>query len=63
MCGRIRSHTGREFMRHILNTAGIVRFLEARYDMVRLGIGLYGIDPSEQVQQQLKPVAAFRSVV
>ena len=32
-------------LRHICNSAGIERFPEAQYDMVRLGIGLYGIDP------------------
>lgn len=31
---------------HILNTAGILRFPQAQNDMVRLGIGLYGIDPA-----------------
>ncbi|MDE6490825.1 MAG: alanine racemase, partial [Muribaculaceae bacterium] len=30
-------------MRHILNSAGIARFPEYQYDMVRLGIGLYGV--------------------
>lgn len=30
-------------MRHILNSAGIERFRDYQYDMVRLGIGLYGI--------------------
>ncbi|MFV0588998.1 bifunctional UDP-N-acetylmuramoyl-tripeptide:D-alanyl-D-alanine ligase/alanine racemase [Bacteroides reticulotermitis] len=32
-------------LRHICNTAGIERFPEAQFDMVRLGIGLYGISP------------------
>ena len=32
-------------LRHILNTAGIERFPEYQYDMVRLGIGAYGISP------------------
>lgn len=32
-------------LRHISNSAGILRFPEARFDMVRLGIGLYGINP------------------
>lgn len=32
-------------MRHILNTAGILRYPEHQYDMVRLGIGLYGVAP------------------
>ena len=32
-------------LRHICNTAGIERFPGAQFDMVRLGIGLYGINP------------------
>lgn len=31
--------------RHLLNTAGILRYPEYQYDMVRLGIGLYGVSP------------------
>ncbi len=34
---------GYKFLRHILNSAGIERFSEYQFDMVRLGIGLYGI--------------------
>ncbi len=30
---------------HILNTSGMLRFKEAQFDMVRLGIGMYGISP------------------
>ncbi len=33
-----------KILRHLCNSAGIVRFPEAHYDMVRLGLGLYGID-------------------
>ncbi len=51
-------------MRHVLNTSGIVRFPERQYDMVRIGIGLYGIrtlfDGSEDT---LKPVSALRSII
>ena len=51
-------------MRHALNTSGIVRFPEHQYDMVRIGIGLYGIrtlfDGSEDT---LKPVSALRSII
>lgn len=35
-----------KILRHICNTAGIERYPEAQFEMVRLGIGLYGIDPS-----------------
>lgn len=34
-----------KILRHICNTAGIERFPDAQFDMVRLGIGLYGISP------------------
>lgn len=34
-------------LRHILNTAGMERFPEARFDMCRLGIGLYGVGATE----------------
>ena len=34
-----------KILRHILNTAGIERFGGAQFDMVRLGLGLYGVDP------------------
>ena len=55
---------GHHIMRHVLNTCGIVRFPERQYDMVRIGIGLYGIrtlfDGSEDI---LKPVSALRSVI
>ena len=51
-------------MRHVLNTSGIVRFPERQYDMVRIGIGLYGIktlfDGSEDA---LMPVSALRSII
>ncbi len=41
---------------HILNTAGASRFAEAEHEMVRLGIGLYGVEPSGTVQDKLLPV-------
>ncbi|WP_287827617.1 bifunctional UDP-N-acetylmuramoyl-tripeptide:D-alanyl-D-alanine ligase/alanine racemase [Bacteroides sp.] len=37
-----------KIIRHICNSAGIERFPEAHYDMVRLGIGLYGVHPSNK---------------
>ena len=51
-------------MRHILNTTGIVRFPQYQFEMVRIGIGLYGIktmfDGSEDT---LMPVASLHSVI
>lgn len=45
-------------MRHVLNSAGIERFPEYQYDMVRLGIGIYGI--SALPGKVLAPVASFK---
>lgn len=44
-------------IKHILNSSGITRFTEAQLDMVRLGIGLYGISPEPDVQKELKQVS------
>lgn len=49
--------------RHLLNSAGIVRFPEFRLDMVRLGIGLYGIESSHIEPGQVMPVGTLRTVV
>lgn len=42
----LQSAFSHKIIRHICNSAGIERFPEAHYDMVRLGIGLYGVHPS-----------------
>ncbi|MEQ9441983.1 MAG: bifunctional UDP-N-acetylmuramoyl-tripeptide:D-alanyl-D-alanine ligase/alanine racemase [Cyclobacteriaceae bacterium] len=50
-------------LRHILNSAGIIRFPQYQWDMVRLGIGLYGVDPSGQESELLQPVSTLKTVV
>ncbi|MEI6749957.1 MAG: bifunctional UDP-N-acetylmuramoyl-tripeptide:D-alanyl-D-alanine ligase/alanine racemase [Bacteroidales bacterium] len=50
-------------LRHILNSSGISRFPEAEFDMVRLGIGLYGIGAYESEQSQLENVSTLRSCI
>ncbi len=52
---------GYQPMRHILNSAGIERFPQYQYDMVRLGIGIYGISALPGVQ--LAPVASLKCKV
>ncbi len=47
MCAAIRSALDYDFLRHIANTSASIRHPQATYEMVRLGIGLYGIDPSQ----------------
>ena len=42
-CTQLHAATGQTFLRHISNTGGILRHPQLQYEMVRLGIGLYGI--------------------
>lgn len=50
--------------RHILNTAGIVRFPEHQMEMVRIGIGLYGMRTlDDHSEDALQPVATLQSVI
>lgn len=48
-------------IRHVLNTAGCERYSEAAFDMVRLGIGLYGVSPTKRLF--LEPVVTLRTVL
>ncbi|MFY8019844.1 MAG: bifunctional UDP-N-acetylmuramoyl-tripeptide:D-alanyl-D-alanine ligase/alanine racemase [Bacteroidia bacterium] len=50
-------------LRHCLNSGGIIRFPDAQFDMVRLGIGLYGIDPAEEIQSKLQIIGTLKTVV
>ena len=59
----IESKLGYTVTKHILNSPGIVRFPEAHFNMVRLGIGLYGIEPNHQYQEQLKSVASLKTTI
>src|SRR5690606_21958190 len=48
---------------HLLNSAGVLRLPDLQFDMVRLGIGLYGIDPTLHESGHLKPVATLRTII
>lgn len=51
------------FLKHVSNSAAIIRHPQLQMDMVRLGIGLYGIEPDAEAVLQLEPVATLRSTV
>lgn len=59
---RMSSYFPADALRHILNTAGILSWSEAQADMVRLGIGLYGISPTEP-NPDLRPVASLKTTI
>lgn len=57
----LREAFGPQLLRHICNTAGIERFPDHHYEMVRLGLGLYGIDPISG--RLLKPVSTLHTTI
>lgn len=57
----LRKELGYDFLRHTLNSSGIERFPQAQFDMVRLGIGLYGI--SALAENPLRVVSTLKSTI
>jgi len=48
---------------HLLNTSGIINYPKAQFDMVRLGIGLYGFGNDTQKTEALKNVMSLKSII
>lgn len=63
MSKRLIEYFGYPIVRHICNSFGIIRFPEAQYDMVRLGIGLYGVAPNSPVSDKLRNVSTLRTSI
>jgi alanine racemase len=59
----VEAALGYSIIKHALNSAGILRFPQAHFDMVRLGIGLYGVEATGQEQEALRPVSTLRTTV
>ena len=58
---QIEEGLGYATIKHILNSAGITRFTHYAGDMVRLGIGLYGIEVGNNYASQLNSVATLKT--
>lgn len=54
---------GQKPMLHIANSSGALRFPESQLDMVRIGIGLYGVSPDQGIQQELQNVVVLKSSI
>jgi alanine racemase len=63
MSERISTELGYPLMRHILNSAGISRFTGDQMEMVRLGIGLYGVGFDAEEQGRLRNVSTLKSTI
>lgn len=61
LAGLVVSRQKHKVIRHLLNSAGIERFPEFQMDMVRLGIGLYGVAASDKLVVQ--PMARWTSTI
>ncbi len=60
---QVQAAIGYGFLRHIANSAAIIRHPWAQMDIVRLGIGLYGVDSAASRLLQLQEVATLRSTI
>ena len=63
MTDKITMHFNYTILKHILNSAGISRFPDAQYDMVRLGIGMYGVGANNADQNQLQNVSSLKTSI
>jgi alanine racemase len=59
MTRRIQENLSGKFFRHLLNTAGVFRFPEAQFDMIRPGLGIYGYNLIREARDELQPIARF----
>jgi len=57
----IRVATGYPFIRHILNSSGIIRMPQYQFEMVRPGIGIYGAGSFDGIS--LRPAGRFRTII
>ncbi len=58
---QIKENLSYPVIRHMVNSSGISRHPYLQYDMVRLGIGLYGIEPA--IQEKLEVVHTLKAVI
>jgi alanine racemase len=63
MAAAIEGVLGYPALKHALNSAGIRRFPEAQLDMVRLGVGLYGVEAGAEEAANLLPVSTLKTTI
>lgn len=62
-CSMLEKALGYSFVKHIANTAAIQRSPDLQLDMVRLGIGLYGVETVADKRLNLATVATLKSTI
>ncbi len=59
----LQTHIPYSFFKHILNTAGVFRFPEKQYDMIRPGLGIFGYNLVEKNQKDLYPIGVLKTAI
>jgi len=62
VCQDLQQHFP-NFCRHLLNSEGIINYSSSQFDMVRVGIGMYGISGVTEISKKLLPVLKWKSVI
>ncbi len=60
---KIETALGYSTIKHICNSGAITRFKQAHFDMVRLGIGMYGVGVNNYEQKLLENVGTLRTKI
>ncbi|SIS63539.1 bifunctional UDP-N-acetylmuramoyl-tripeptide:D-alanyl-D-alanine ligase/alanine racemase [Belliella pelovolcani] len=63
MCSQVSNFLGFMPLRHALNSAGIIRYPAYQFDMVRLGIGLYGVEVNGLFDTALRPISSLKTTI
>lgn len=58
-----RDNLNTAFCAHLLNSEGALRYPTAAFDMVRIGISLYGFTENQQLKNELTPAISWSSAV
>ncbi len=59
----LAKHLDAPFMRHILNSAGVMRHPGGLFEMVRVGLALHGLSGGRALRERLEPAASLRTVI
>lgn len=62
-CLIIQNEINYNFIKHLSNTSAIKNYPKANFDMVRLGIGMYGVANSEEEKKLLMPVGKLKTTI
>ncbi len=63
LSSQIETKIGYQTLKHICNSGAITRFKNAHYNMVRLGIGLYGVGFNEVAKQHLQNISTLKTKI